>query len=470
VTAVLIKERLKIQRHEMPARDPAERGRQFCEVAMGFDEKIAVEEAMRCIQCKRPTCMEGCPVAIDIPTFLRQIASQDFVGALATIHAANSLPAICGRVCPQETQCECRCVLAQKGKPVAIGALERFVADYGRQHDVMELSIRGRPTGRRIAVVGSGPAGLTAAGHLAQLGHEVTVFEALHDVGGVLIYGIPEFRLPKDIVRDEVNSLRNIGVEFELNTLVGRTVTIDELFGEDYSAVFLAPGAGVPIFMNLPGENLCGIYSANEFLTRINLMKAFQFPEFKTPVHVGRRVAVIGGGNTAMDAARTALRMGPEKVFLVYRRTEAEMPARHEEIVHAREEGIEFMCLTAPVEYRGDGRGWVTEMVCQRMELGDPDTSGRRRPVPVKGSEFGVEVDTVVVAIGAKTNDLLMRTTPGLETDRRGYLVVDPRTLMTSRPGVFAGGDIAAGEATVIAAMGQGRQAAQAMHEYVMSR
>jgi glutamate synthase (NADPH/NADH) small chain len=463
-------DRLKIPRHEIPARDPAERARCFDEVAIGFDEKTAVLEATRCLQCKKAYCVEGCPVAIDIPGFLRQIAATDYAGAAATIKRTNSLPSVCGRVCPQESQCEAVCVLAKKGKSVAIGALERFVADVDRQHKLTRLQVTAKSTGRKIAVVGSGPAGLTAAGYLAQLGHGVTVFEAFHEPGGVLLYGIPEFRLPKAIVREEVKTLEDLGVEMALNMLVGRTVTIDELLSDSYSAVFLAPGAGVPMFMNIPGENLNGVCSANEFLTRVNLMKAFQFPRYDTPVYCGKHVAVIGGGNTAMDAARTAIRSNPEKVYIVYRRSELEMPARHEEVVHAKEEGVEFLCLTAPVAYRGDSRGWITEMECIRMELTEPDASGRRRPVPIEGSNFTLPVDTVIVAIGAMTNDLLVKTTGGLTTAKRGYLLVDPNTQMTSRPGVFAGGDIAGGEATVIAAMGQGRTAGRYIHEYVMQK
>ncbi len=469
-----IQEKMKIRRHDVPTRDAAERARCFDEVALGFDEKLAREEAERCIQCKRPLCVEGCPVSIDIPGFIRKIGDGDFLGAIAAIRGTNSLPSICGRVCPQENQCEKVCVVGKKSEPVAIGALERFVADFERRYALPGVEAaaasRPKPSGHKIAVVGSGPAGLTAAGCLAQLGHDVTVFEAFHEAGGVLIYGIPEFRLPKSIVKEEVEKLQKLGVEFSLNTLVGRTITIDELLADRYSAVFLAPGAGTPQFMNIPGENLCGVASANEFLTRINLMKAFDFPRKQTPVFCGRRVAVIGGGNTAMDAARTARRLNPDKVYIIYRRSEAEMPARREEVHHAKEEGIEFLTLTAPVAYRGDDDGWVHEMECIRMELTEPDASGRRRPVEVKGSNFTIEVDTVIVAIGAKTNDLLLHTTPGLEAERKGYLTVDRKTGMTSRPGVFAGGDIAGGEATVIAAMGDGRRSALSIDEFVKEK
>jgi glutamate synthase (NADPH/NADH) small chain len=461
-------DRLKISRHAVPTREPQERVRCFDEVALGYDEQTAREEAMRCLQCKRPYCMEGCPVSIDIPGFLREVVAGNIDKAAAIIKNTNSLPSICGRVCPQETQCEERCVLAKKGKSVAIGALERFVADYDRRYGFVKPQITAKSSGKRVAVVGSGPAGLTAAGTLAQLGHNVHVFEALHEPGGVLVYGIPEFRLPKEIVRQEVSSLRDLGVEFDLNVLVGRTLTIEELLADSYSAVFLAPGAGVPQFMGIPGENLNGVSSANEFLTRVNLMKAFLFPEYDTPVYCGKRVAVIGGGNTAMDAARTALRLGPEKVYIVYRRSEKEMPARREEVEHAKEEGVEFLCLTAPVAYESDSRGWVSEMECIQMELSEPDESGRRRPVPIANSNFRLSVDTVIVAIGAKTNDLIVKTTGGLSVARKGYLLVDPETQMTSRPGIFAGGDIAGGEATVIAAMGQGRVAAHSIHRYVM--
>ncbi len=454
----------------MPTRDAQVRQTCFDEVAMGFDEKLAIEEAQRCLQCKRPYCTEGCPVAIDIPLFVKQVAEGKFEDASQTISQTNSLPAVCGRVCPQENQCEKTCILGRKGMSVAIGALERFVTDYQRKSGITEIIVRPKSTGKKIAVVGSGPAGLTAADYMAKLGHDVVVFEALHEAGGVLIYGIPEFRLPKNIVHDEVQALEKHGVEFALNTLVGRTITIDELFGDGYSAVFIAPGAGTPIFLHLPGENLCGVCSANEFLTRVNLMKAFDFPNHDTPVYCGKRVAVIGGGNTAMDAARTALRLKPEEVYIVYRRSEKEIPAKLEELHHAQEEGIKFLYLTSPVAYQGNSKGWVEGMECIRMELSEPDSSGRRRPVPIKGSNFVLPVDTVVVAIGAKSNDLLMRTTAGLETNKDGYLTVDPNTQMTQRAGVFAGGDIASAEATVISAMGQGRKAGKAMHEYVMQK
>lgn len=462
-------ERMKIPRHEIPAQDPEVRKTNYEEVAIGFDEKIAIEEAQRCLQCKNPLCMQGCPVSINIPKFIAEIAKGAMDQAIQTIRTTNSLPAICGRVCPQENQCEKTCVLEKKGKSVAIGALERFIADYDRKNQLSKPEEPAPSTGKKIGIIGAGPAGLTAAGYLAKLGHSVTIFEAFHEAGGVLIYGIPEFRLPKDIVRSEIKALNNLGVEFAFNTLVGRTITIDELLADHYSSLFLAPGAGLPVFMHLPGENLCGVYSSNEFLTRVNLMKAFQFPEVDTPIYCGKKIAVIGGGNTAMDAARTAMRMNPEEVYIIYRRSEKEMPARLEEIHHAKEEGIKFLELTNPVAYYGDDNGWVKEMECIRMELGEPDASGRRRPVAVPGSNFNLPVDTVIVAIGAKTNDLLMRTTTGLETNKWGTLIVNPETQMTSRAGIFAGGDVASDEATVISAMGQGRKAGKAMHEFVMS-
>jgi len=464
------KDKLNIPRHPLPTENPDIRRKVFNEVALGFDEHLAVEEAMRCIQCKRPYCMEGCPVAIDIPKFIQQITERDYLSAARTIRATNSLPSICGRVCPQEMQCEKTCILAKKGLPVAIGALERFVSDFEREYGSAQILARQKSTDKRIAIIGSGPAGLTAAGYLVAQGHEITVFEALHEAGGVLIYGIPEFRLPKFLVRNEVHTLEKMGVQFSLNTLVGRTITIDELFGEGYKAVFLGPGAGTPIFMNLPGENLCGVLSANEFLTRVNLMKAFQFPKYDTPVYCGKRVAVIGGGNTAMDAARTAIRFNPEAVYIIYRRSEKELPAKIDEVHHAQEEGVQFMYLTSPVAYNGDSKGWVQEMECIKMELIEPDESGRRRTRPIHGSNFKLSVDTVIVAIGAQSNDLLIRTTQGLETTNDGYLIVDPNTQMTSRAGVFAGGDIASYEATVISAMGQGRIAGKAIHEYVMQK
>lgn len=455
----------------MPEQSPADRTRNFDEVALGYTEEQAVLEASRCLGCKKPLCVDGCPVRIAIPDFIAAVRRRDFAEAARIVRSANSLPAICGRVCPQEDQCEQVCVLARKYEPVAIGRLERFVADWEAAHSTGAKSIEtAPPSGCRVAVVGSGPAGLTAAGELAKMGHEVTVFEALHEPGGVLIYGIPEFRLPKRIVRAEVEYLRSLGVKFRVNTIIGRTLTVDDLLDrEDFDAVFLGTGAGLPVFLNIPGENLNGVYSANEFLTRVNLMKAYLFPQYDTPIRVGKRVAVIGGGNTAMDSARTALRLGPEKVFLIYRRSRTEMPARIEEIQHGEEEGIEFMMLTNPVRFIGEN-GWLKAVECIRMELGEPDESGRRRPVPVPGSEFVLEIDTCVVAVGNRPNSLVPSTTPGLQTGRHGTVVVDEETCATTRPGVFAGGDIVTGAATVILAMGAGKQAASAIDKYVRSR
>jgi len=455
----------------MPEQNPADRTRNFNEVALGYTEEQAVLEASRCLGCKRPLCVDGCPVKIAIPEFISAVRRRDFAEAARIVRSANSLPAICGRVCPQEEQCEQVCVLARKFEPVAIGRLERFVADWEAAHSIQTQSLQiAPPSGFRVAVVGSGPAGLTAAGELAKMGHDVTVFEALHEPGGVLVYGIPEFRLPKRIVKAEVDYLRSLGVRFKVNTIIGRTLTVDDLMDrEGFDAVFLGTGAGLPVFLNIPGENLNGVYSANEFLTRVNLMKAYLFPQYDTPVRVGKRVAVIGGGNTAMDSARTALRLGPDKVFLIYRRSRTEMPARVEEIQHGEEEGIEFMMLTNPVRFIGEN-GWLKAVECIRMELGEPDESGRRRPVPVPGSEFVLEIDTCVVAVGNRPNALVPSTTPGLETGRHGTVVVDEATCATTRPGVFAGGDIVTGAATVILAMGAGKRAAAAIDEYLRSR
>jgi len=460
-----------IPRQAMPEQNPADRTRNFNEVALGYTEEQAVLEASRCLGCKRPLCVDGCPVKIAIPEFISAVRRRDFAEAARIVRSANSLPAICGRVCPQEEQCEQVCVLARKFEPVAIGRLERFIADWEAAHSIQTQSLQiAPPSGFRVAVVGSGPAGLTAAGELAKMGHDVTVFEALHEPGGVLVYGIPEFRLPKRIVKAEVDYLRSLGVRFKVNTIIGRTLTVDDLMDrEGFDAVFLGTGAGLPVFLNIPGENLNGVYSANEFLTRVNLMKAYLFPQYDTPVRVGKRVAVIGGGNTAMDSARTALRLGPDKVFLIYRRSRTEMPARVEEIQHGEEEGIEFMMLTNPVRFIGEN-GWLKAVECIRMELGEPDESGRRRPVPVPGSEFVLEIDTCVVAVGNRPNALVPSTTPGLETGRHGTVVVDEATCATTRPGVFAGGDIVTGAATVILAMGAGKRAAAAIDEYLRSR
>jgi len=465
-----MKERLKIPRQPMPEQDPQVRKRNFDEVPLGYTPEMAKTEALRCIQCKKPECVEGCPVEVDIPGFIALVAEGKFIEAAKKIKQTNALPAVCGRVCPQEVQCEVRCVRGKKAEPVAIGRLERFVADYERAAGEVSIPKIATKTGKKIAVVGSGPAGLTVAGDLVQLGHDVTIFEALHAAGGVLVYGIPEFRLPKAIVAAEVDYLKKLGVKIETSNVIGKVATVDELFAEGYDAVFLGTGAGLPSFMNIPGENLNGVYSANEYLTRSNLMKAYRFPEYDTPIVRGKNVAVIGGGNVAMDAARTAMRLGADHVYLVYRRSRQEMPARIEEIHHAEEEGIEFHLLTNPIRYIGNDKGWVKGIECLRMELGEPDDSGRRRPVPIKGSEFIKEVDTVVVAIGSGSNPLVQSTTPGLNTNKWNYIIADEETGQTSREGVFAGGDIVTGSATVILAMGAGRKAARAMHKYVMSK
>jgi glutamate synthase (NADPH) small chain len=459
----------KIPRQKMPEQDPKERTRNFDEVPLGYSPETAMLEAKRCIMCKKPGCVPGCPVDIDIPAFIKLIAEGDFMGAALKLKETNVLPAVCGRVCPQEDQCEKVCILGKKGDPVAIGRLERFAADYERQSGQISIPDKAPSTGKRIAVVGAGPAGLTIAGDLVKMGHDVTIFEALHKSGGVLIYGIPEFRLPKAIVDAEVDYMQKLGVKVVTNFPVGRLKTVDDLFADGFHAVFLGVGAGAPVFMNIPGENFSGIYSANEYLTRSNLMKAYAFPEYDTPIAIGKNVCVIGGGNVAMDSVRTALRLGAENAYIVYRRTEKEMPARIEEIHHAQEEGVQFKLLTNPIEYLGNEKGWVKGMVCQQMELGEPDESGRRRPVPMKGSEFVIECDTVVVAIGTMANPVLQATTPGLSVNKWGYIVINEETGETSRKGVYAGGDIVTGSATVILAMGAGRKAASAIHNYVMS-
>jgi glutamate synthase (NADPH/NADH) small chain len=462
------KERMKIPRQRMPEQEPKVRAHNFNEVPLGFEREIAMLEAARCIECRSPKCVAGCPVEIDIPKFIQEVANGDFRAAARTLKESNSLPAICGRVCPQEEQCENNCVLTKRGESVGIGRLERFVADWERNEGAVELPQIAPPTGKKIAVVGSGPAGLTCAGDLCKMGHQVTVFEALHEPGGVLVYGIPEFRLPKEIVRAEVDTLRKMGVEIKTSYVVGKMDTIDELMADmGFDAVFVGTGAGLPSFQNIPGENLNGIFSANEFLTRVNLMKSYLFPDYDTPLAAAKQVAVLGGGNTAMDAVRTSLRLGADKAMLLYRRTRAEMPARAEEIHHAEEEGVEFTFLVNPVRYIGDEKGWVKEVELQRMELGEPDASGRRRPVPIEGSNYTVEVDRVVVAIGNKSNPLVQKTTPGLETTKWGTIKVDERTMATSRPGVFAGGDIVTGGATVILAAGAGKMAARSIDRYL---
>nr|WP_297199190.1 NADPH-dependent glutamate synthase [Thermanaeromonas sp.] len=461
---------VSLKKTPMPCQPPEERIRNFQEVALGYTEEQARMEAERCLQCKKAPCRQGCPVEIDIPAFINFIKQGDFESAIKKIKEKNNLPAICGRVCPQENQCEKYCTLSKKGEPVAIGRLERFVADYELARGESELPTLPPPTGFKVAVVGSGPAGLTAAADLARMGHKVTVFEALHVPGGVLMYGIPEFRLPKRIVQAEVDYIRRLGVEIRTNSVVGKMVTVDELLENGYDAVFIGTGAGLPYFMGIPGENLLGVYSANEFLTRTNLMKAYLFPQYLTPIKVGERVAVIGAGNVAMDAARTALRLGAKKSMIVYRRSAEEMPARKEEVENAREEGVEFHFLTSPVEFHGDEAGWVKRMTCIRYELGEPDASGRRRPVPVPGSEYHMEADTVVIAIGQGPNPLVLRTTPGLELTKKGTIAADEETGATSRPGVFAGGDIVTGAATVILAMGAGKKAARAIDAYLREK
>ena len=450
---------------KLPAREqaPEVRRRNFEEVSQGYDEAMAREEATRCIDCKNPACMTGCPVGVHIPDFIRHVKEGEFEKAYETIRLTNNLPAICGRVCPQETQCESKCVRGVKGDPVGIGRLERFCADYAMQHASTKTE-RPAPNGHRVAVVGSGPSGLTCAGDLAKLGYDVTIFEALHTPGGVLVYGIPEFRLPKRLVREEIATVEALGVKIETDVVVGRSVSLEELFDEGYEAVFVGSGAGLPRFQGIPGENLNGVYSANEFLTRINLMKAYAFPETDTPVRVGKKVAVVGGGNVAMDAARSALRLGADEVSIVYRRSEKEMPARLEEVHHAKEEGVNFRMLTNPTAIHGDENGSVRAMTCVEMELGEPDASGRRRPVVKQGSEFDLDVDTVVIAIGNSPNPLIRDTTPGLETQKWGGIIVDENGA-TSLENVYAGGDAVTGAATVILAMGAGKTAAKAIHE-----
>ena len=450
----------------MREQEPQVRARNFEEVPYGYSPEEAVEEAKRCLMCKKPGCVQGCPVNIDIPGFIGQIALGNFWEAMKIMKQTNTLPAICGRVCPQETQCEGQCVLGKKNEPVAVGNLERYIADWEATQNECVMCEMQPATGKKVAVVGAGPAGLTVASDLAKKGHSVTMFEALHKPGGVLVYGIPEFRLPKAIVEREVNFVRSMGVKLEVNHVVGKLKTVDELLKE-FDAVFVGTGAGLPSFMGIPGENHLGVYSANEYLTRSNLMKAYLFPKYDTPIVRGKHVATVGGGNVAMDSARTALRLGAEKSILIYRRSREEMPARSAEIHHAEQEGIEFNLLTNPVRYIADERGWVKAVECLRMDLGEPDASGRRRPVPVKGSEFQIPVDTVVVAIGNSPNPLIPQTTPGLETAKHGNVVADPKTGRTSKEGVFAGGDIVTGAATVILAMGAGRLAANSIDEYL---
>ena len=465
------KERIRLPRQHMPEREAEVRARNFEEVNLGFHPGLANAEALRCLACAKPSCTRGCPVGVDVKEFVAKIIEGDYLGAAAVIRKDNALPAITGRVCPQEHQCEGDCLIVKSRKDsVAIGHLERFVADYERASGRVGIPAIAPATGKKVAIVGSGPAGLSCAGDLVQKGHEVRVFEALHELGGVLVYGIPEFRLPKDIVRQEVDVLRQMGVQFETNVVVGKTVTVDELFGEEgYDAIFVATGAGLPQFLGVPGEHLNGVYSSNEFLTRVNLMRAYRFPEYDEPVYdcKDRDVVVVGGGNTAMDAVRTALRLGARSATLVYRRSEAEMPARKEEVKHAKEEGVDFRTLNNPVELLGDARGWLTGVKVSRMELGAPDASGRRSPVAIPGSEYVIPAAVCIVAVGTSANPIIQSSTPDLKTTKKNYIEADPQTLRTSKRGVFAGGDIVTGGATVILAMGAGRKAAAGIHDYL---
>ncbi len=457
----------KLERQKMPEQDPKVRKKNFNEVALGFTKEQAIEEAKSCLQCKKPKCVEGCPVEVKIPEFINYVANGDFDSAIKEIKTDNALPAICGRVCPQETQCEQVCVLGKKGASVSIGRLERFVSDYERKKGV-EVPIAPEPSGKKVAVVGSGPAGLTAAADLARIGHSVTIFEALHAAGGVLTYGIPEFRLPKEIVQAEVEYVKKLGVTILLDSVIGKIGTVDELLFE-FDAIFLGTGAGLPMFLDIDGENLNGVYSANEFLTRVNLMKSYMFPEYDTPVKKGKRVVVVGGGNVAMDSARCALRLGAEEVTIVYRRGEEEMPARAEEIEHAKEEGIKFRLLTNPIRIIGDGKNWVTHIECINMYLCEPDESGRCKPMPLSGSEHKIEADVVIIAIGTSPNPLVPRTTQGLDISRHGTIIAKEDGA-TTKKGVYAGGDAVTGSATVISAMGAGKKAARAIDEYFRAK
>jgi glutamate synthase (NADPH/NADH) small chain len=457
----------KAGRVAMPEQEPHIRARNFLEVPTGYTIKMAQEEAARCLQCKKPACVTGCPVGVDIPGFIELITEGDLTGAIRNLWSKNALPAVCGRVCPQESQCEGKCIVGKKGEPVAIGNLERFVADYEREHGTGELPPKAAPTGKKVAVVGSGPSGLTVAGDLVTKGHDVTIFEAFHKPGGVLIYGIPEFRLPKAIVAQEVHFLERLGAKLECNAVVGRTVSLDELFEQGFEAIYIGVGAGLPRFMNIPGENYVGILSANEYLTRANLMKAYEYPKVDTPIPLGKNVVVLGAGNVAMDSARTAMRLGAESVKIVYRRSREEMPARNAEIHHAEEEGIELFLLTNPTQYLGDENGRLIGMECLKMELGEPDDSGRRRPVAIKGSEFELACDLCIVAVGSGANPLLTSETPDMALNKWGNVVTDPSTGKTTKKGVWAGGDIVTGAATVILAMGAGREAADSIHNYL---
>jgi glutamate synthase (NADPH/NADH) small chain len=462
------KPKIKKEAVEMPKQKPKERVKNFNEVALGYAEEQAIEEANRCLQCIKPQCVGGCPVEVPIPEFIKCLRERKYAEAIAKIKEKNALPAVCGRVCPQEEQCQVNCVVGRVGEPVSIGRLERYLADWEREHG-FQMPEKAKPTGKKVAVVGAGPAGLTAAADLVKLGHEVVMFEALHLPGGVLVYGIPEFRLPKVIVRNEVAYIEKLGVDLRLGNMVGRVHTIPELMKSGFDAVFIGSGAGLPQFMGVPGENLGGVYYANEFLIRVNLMKAFKFPDYDTPLRIGKHVVVIGGGNVAMDCARCSMRLGAD-VCLLYRRSREELPARHEEIENAEEEGLVCRFLAAPLRLIGDEKGWVKAMECQAMELGAPDASGRRRPIPIKGSEFTMETDTVIIAIGQTPNPIIQRTTEGLVVNpRHGTIIVDENG-KTSLEGVYAGGDVATGAATVISAMGMGKKAAKAIHEYLMNK
>jgi glutamate synthase (NADPH/NADH) small chain len=456
----------KIPRQPMPEQAPEKRRANFEEVPLGYTAEAARLEASRCLQCKKPSCVSGCPVEIDIPGFIESIREGDFSAAISKLKEKTALPAVCGRVCPQEVQCEAECLLGRKDDPVAIGRLERFAADSARERGDKSRPAIAAKTGKSVAIVGSGPSGVTVAGDLILKGHDVTIYEAFHKPGGVLVYGIPEFRLPKRIVQEEMDALAELGVKFQTNAVIGRTEAVDELL-ERHDAVFIGVGAGLPSFMSIPGENLIGIYSANEYLTRSNLMKAYLFPVYDTPIVIGKNVAVIGAGNVAMDSARTALRLGADKVRIVYRRSREEMPARAEEIHHGEQEGVEIHLLTNPVRFIGDEKGRVKAMECIKMELGEPDESGRRRPVPIKDSNFIMETDLVVIAVGAGANPLITSTTAGLATNKWGYILTEERTGKTKKPRVWAGGDIVTGQATVILAMGAGRQAANSIHNFL---
>ncbi len=463
------KDRMKIPRQPMPEQDSNVRKSNFKEVNLGFTEELARMEALRCLQCPKPVCIDGCPVGVNIKDFISLVSVGDFLGAAAKIKEDNMLPAICGRVCPQEEQCEAKCVVGVKGESIAIGRLERFVADYEREHIGLRIPEIKPKTGKKVAIIGSGPSGLSCAGDLIQMGHVVTVFEALHELGGVLIYGIPEFRLPKEIVKAEIESLKTLGVDFQTNAVIGFTDTIEELMQNGYDAVFIAVGAGLPYFLNIEGENFNGVYSSNEFLTRVNLMKAYKFPEYDTPVFnvKDKNVAVFGGGNTAMDAVRTSKRLGAKNAYIIYRRSDIEMPARKEEIHHAKEEGIKFLLLSNPQKFIGDENGWLTGVELIKMELGEPDSSGRRKPIPIEGSNYILDIDMAVVAIGNGSNPIIQKTTPELNFNKWGNILVNEETMATSKKGVFAGGDIVTGGATVILAMGAGRKAAKAINEFL---